>query len=363
MRHCGSRDEDSSPGFSARTVILHGSDLYRLNCRGCHGESGLGAPPEINSLINPVRATSVAAIMERMKNIGMDMSRADAAVLAKQSKAALLQRLHNGGQDMPPFPHLNEAEIRSLFAYLRQLAGVSGAEREQVVVRESPARVGELIVKSTCHICHNTAGLNPSPQELIEGAIPPLNTLPFRTNASEFVRKVTNGAPIMMGRPPVFYRGRMPVFYYLSQSEAADASRYLSRYVPYQWAQAAASIASARQASGSQSPPYNPASEVLQVPNDISINLATLRLAGIITVILLVIGGVSFAVFEFSRLPVMSEARSVAMESAGPKVEAESEETRVTTGSTEPKVTTESEVPSLTIESEGSGLATEGEAA
>src|ERR1039457_2245362 len=40
-----------------QTVTLHGSDLYRLNCQGCHGESGQGAPPEINSVINPVRAT------------------------------------------------------------------------------------------------------------------------------------------------------------------------------------------------------------------------------------------------------------------------------------------------------------------
>ncbi len=26
-----------------QTVTLHGDDLYRLNCQGCHGESGLGA--------------------------------------------------------------------------------------------------------------------------------------------------------------------------------------------------------------------------------------------------------------------------------------------------------------------------------
>jgi hypothetical protein len=39
-----------------QTVTLRGSDLYRLNCWGCHGEFGLGAPPEINSVINPTRA-------------------------------------------------------------------------------------------------------------------------------------------------------------------------------------------------------------------------------------------------------------------------------------------------------------------
>jgi len=76
-----------------QTAIMRGSDLYRLNCWGCHGEFGLGAPPEINSIVNPTRATSTQLIMERMKNLGMEMSRVDAAQLASQSKAALLQRL------------------------------------------------------------------------------------------------------------------------------------------------------------------------------------------------------------------------------------------------------------------------------
>src|SRR3974390_186401 len=44
--------------FSPRDeVALRGSDLYRMNCRGCHGEAGLGAPPEIKPVLNPVRAT------------------------------------------------------------------------------------------------------------------------------------------------------------------------------------------------------------------------------------------------------------------------------------------------------------------
>ena len=221
-----------SPGFAAKTVTLRGSDVYRLNCRGCHEESGLGAPPEINSTIAPVRATSVAVIMERMKKVGMDVSRANATVLAKQSNTALLQRLHKGGQDMPPFPQLSEAEIRSLVAYLRQLAGVPGAERDQVAVTESPTRVGEHIVKSTCHICHNAVGPNPNAQQLGEGEIPPLNTLTTRTSLPAFVRKVTNGATINTDTPPMQSRGRMPVFDYLSEDEAANAYLYLAVYPP-----------------------------------------------------------------------------------------------------------------------------------
>src|SRR5579864_9670362 len=74
-----------SADSARQTVTLHGADLYRLNCWGCHGEFGLGAPPEINSVINPTRAASTVLIMERMKKLGMNMCRADAAELAGQS--------------------------------------------------------------------------------------------------------------------------------------------------------------------------------------------------------------------------------------------------------------------------------------
>lgn len=231
-------EPELSTGFATQTVTLHGSDLYRLNCQGCHGASGLGSPPEINSVINPVRATSVAVILERTKKTGQEMSRPDAALLAKQAKDLLMQRFHKGGQAMPPFPQLGEPEIHSIVAYLEQLSEVPGAERNQVAVRESPYRVGEQIVKSTCHICHSAAGPNPDPQQLLDGAIPPLSTLTTRMSLPEFIRKVTNGAPVIMGTQPISYRdsyrGRMPVFRYLSEDEAADAYLYLTLYPPHQ---------------------------------------------------------------------------------------------------------------------------------
>ena len=161
----------------------------------------------------------------------MNMSRANAALLAKQSNAALLDRFHKGGTDMPPFPQLSEPGIRALIAYLRQLAGVP-AEKEQVAINESTAHVGEQIVKSTCHICHNAVGPNPSPQQILEGAIPPLSTLTTRTSLPDFVRKVTAGSPISMGVSPMPFRGRMPVFDYLSEDEVANAYLYLTLYPP-----------------------------------------------------------------------------------------------------------------------------------
>jgi mono/diheme cytochrome c family protein len=218
-----------------KTVTLHGSDLYRMNCRGCHGENGAGAPPEINSVINPVRATSALLMMERVRAAGMTMSRADVAKLAAQSRTMLLDRLHHGGQDMPAFPHLSRVEVNSLVAYLRQLAGVPGAANEQLAVREERMRVGEHIAKSTCHVCHSAAGANPTAQQLYAGAIPPLSTLVLRTSPAQFVRKITQGAPIMMGAPPQMLRGRMPVFYYLSEEEAENVYLYLTSYPPYSY--------------------------------------------------------------------------------------------------------------------------------
>ena len=220
-----------SPGFPMSLVTLNGADLFRLNCQGCHKQSGHGAPPEINSVIDPVRATSVAVITAEMKAAGREMSQSEIAAMAKEAKVMLLQRLHVGGEHMLP-PVLSETEIHSLVAYLEQLSGVPGAEKKQIAVKESSYHVGEHIVKSTCHVCHNATGPNPSPQQILEGAIPPLATLTTRVGLPDFVRKVTKGAPIIMGTPPTSYRGRMSVFVYLSQDEAAAAYLYLSRYPP-----------------------------------------------------------------------------------------------------------------------------------
>ena len=219
--------------FTGQSTTLYGSDLYRLKCQGCHGTSGMGAPPEINSVIDPVRATSARIYIERMKKAGMDVTWKDAAPLAKQAKGMLLDRLHKGGTDMPsPNPSLTDSEVRSLFEYLRQLAGIPGAEKQQIPVVEPPLRVGEHIVKSTCHICHAAVGRNPNLQELEEGQIPPLNSLTSRLSLNEFVTKITVGAPVLEGSPALPMRGRMPVFPYLTPDEVADAYLYLSLYPP-----------------------------------------------------------------------------------------------------------------------------------
>jgi mono/diheme cytochrome c family protein len=320
------RWSEPSPTPTAQVVTLHGSDLYRINCQGCHSESGQGAPPEINSVINPVRATSVGLVMERMKTAGMDITRADAAKLAQQSNAALLQRLHNGGQDMPAFPHLNQAEIRSLVAYLKQLAGVPGTGSEQIAVRESPVRIGEHIVKSTCHTCHSATGPDPEPQQIWDGEIPPLSTLTKRKSQPEFVRKVTHGAPVFMGAPPMLYRGRMPVFYYLSEEEAADVYLYLTLYPPTESATHDTAIALSRQspaAGGGTAPlrkaenssfdPNNQPVERQQPDIDASLRTVVLLSAVGLFVVLLLAGGLGFTLREFQRLSAEGQRRRHAM--------------------------------------------------
>jgi mono/diheme cytochrome c family protein len=305
-----------STASSSRMETLHGSDLYRLNCQGCHGESGLGAPPEIGSLIDPVRATSAALVAQRMKKVGMALSRRQTAELVNQSRGALLKRLHEGGRDMPSFHHLSEAEIRSLVAYLKQLAGVPDAEKEQVAIQESHVRVGELIAKSTCHICHGATGLNPTPLELLEGAIPSLSVLPERVNRAQLVRKVTSGAPVIMGTTSSVYRGRMPVFSYLSKNDAADVYEYLTRYPPTELANLNLALQTSR--SDPIDPPAEPRedsatapqparSQVL-VPGEQTESVALPIGVGLFVVTLLVLG-CWITLREFRRFSVESQAR------------------------------------------------------
>jgi len=309
---------------SSGNVTLHGSDLYRLNCRSCHGESGQGAPPEINSLIDPVRATSARVLMERMKSTGQEISGADATTMAKQSRAALLQRLHDGGEKMPAFQHLNAAEIRSLMAYLKQLAGMDHAEKEQATVNESPVRIGELIVKSTCHICHSAVGRNPTPEQLLNGAIPPLSSFPTRVDEEGLIRKVTNGATIAMGTPPMLYRGRMPVFDYLSEQEAAYIYLYLTTYPPSEHEARSAAIALATHDTASSSGPPPPqvnaaeanalASKSTEPPQEAQ---AVFLLAGVALFVLsLLAGGLGYSMYECQRLGAESERRNRARANA-----------------------------------------------
>ena len=227
----------SLPGITysenmTRPSRLSGADLYRLDCQACHQADGGGSPPEINALVGPVQATSAAVMAERMKKMGRPITAAFAQQLATSSRKDLLDRLKNGGQKMPPFSHLTGQEVQALVAYLELLAKVPGAEKRQLAVTEPVVRIGELLSKGTCHICHAASGRWPNPEQLLQGAVPPLGSIATERSMFQVIRKVRYGTPVVMGRASVSSRGRMPVFNYLKDDEVASAYLYLLIYPP-----------------------------------------------------------------------------------------------------------------------------------
>lgn len=212
-----------------QSFALSGADLYRLNCRSCHGPAGEGAPPEINSLIGPVQATSAALLMERMKKRGSPIDKSMAEQLAGPSEGELRERLRKGGKTMPPFEHLRGDEVEALLGYLETLAGLPPTERSRMLVPQSAARVGEHLVKGTCHVCHDATGPGGGHMAMTSGIIPSLESFPRQQSVDSVVRQVqygSSGMMQMMGGP------QMPTFPYLTKEEVAAAYFYLAKYPP-----------------------------------------------------------------------------------------------------------------------------------
>jgi mono/diheme cytochrome c family protein len=212
--------------------VLTGADLYRISCRACHKPDGSGGPPEINSIIGPVQSASAQWMTQRMKAMGRPVDAAFIRELASGTEADLRKRLKVGGHTMPSFAHLSDQEIQVLRPYLDEMAAVPGTERRARTITQPSARVGELIVKGTCHICHDAAGSDEKPTTVMNGVIPSLATIQHQKTLAQFLQKVREGTPIPLSAGGVSSRGRMPVFSYLSDAEAASAYSYLIMYPP-----------------------------------------------------------------------------------------------------------------------------------
>jgi len=213
-------------------VELTGADLYRLNCQACHRAEGTGTPPEVRSVLPVVQGSSFQFMQQQLRLEGRSGARADDVHKnANQTKRDLYARIKHGGQKMPPLAHLAEDEIDMLYDYLTELAGTPDARR---TVRKTVSwdRLGENVVKGTCHICHDAVGPRPTGAELLNGAIPPLTILLTDKPVVDFVNKVRNGASTTMGDLPFHNRGRMPVFYYLKEYEVAAAYVFLTDFPP-----------------------------------------------------------------------------------------------------------------------------------
>jgi hypothetical protein len=139
---------------------------------------------------------------------------------------------------------------------------------------------------------------------------------------------VTHGAPILMGTPPMLYRGRMPVFYYLSEQEAADVYLYLTTYPPSEPEDKSTPIVLSEQnatlfgdppALSSASRSQLIAGNEKQSPQaGAGYNMRTVALlVGLfLFVFLLLGGGLGFTIHEFRRLSAESERRKIARANA-----------------------------------------------
>jgi mono/diheme cytochrome c family protein len=132
---------------------------------------------------------------------------------------------------MPAMLHLGDAEINALLAYLEALAGVPGASGRQLRINVPAMRIGEHLVKGTCHICHDAVGRWPGPEALMEGVVPSLESLVRQRGVASVIGKVRQGGTVMNSLG-LTYRGRMPEFSYLTEAEIAAAYQYLVRYPP-----------------------------------------------------------------------------------------------------------------------------------
>jgi hypothetical protein len=136
----------------------------------------------------------------------------------------------------------------------------------------------------------------------MQGVIPPLSTLTTRVTVQEFERKVRHGAPIMMGTPVLPYRGRMPVFDYLSESEVADAYLYLKLFPPSAWTDPATPPNPPQTASAiaaivsTHEPPKNPPRSEAQDKKGSALPILAEVFVG-----LLVVGGTAFTLYDVKR--------------------------------------------------------------
>jgi mono/diheme cytochrome c family protein len=207
--------------------FLAGSDLYRLDCRSCHGPDKNGLPPEINSIIGPFEGTSPALIEKRMKKLGRPIGAEMAKELASQAEENIRQRLQNGGKKMPPFRHLDREEVNALFKYLKAYVGAPESKGKEILVMQSVSRAGEHLVKGTCQICHDATGPGVGRMGMMRGIIPSLASFPWEQSMQSIVWQVELGSRMMMGGQ------RMPAYPYITAQEAAAAYLYLLQYPPY----------------------------------------------------------------------------------------------------------------------------------
>lgn len=197
-------------GFLVGGFQLTGADLYRINCRACHGAAAKGLGTVTPSILAKIRAEI------------SDPSKQRAATSAE---VALRHRLGEGGAVMPPFAHLSTREIDTLVGYLETIASPTGAGAPALPRIAVPGLVvGEHVVKGVCQTCHDaTPGLARVGEVPVQ---PPLSDITDHYALGQLVRALRSPSA-----PPdvALHRPRLG---YLTADEIAAAYAYLIAYPP-----------------------------------------------------------------------------------------------------------------------------------
>jgi len=218
-------EPQQASGILNEQFDVTGADLYRWNCQSCHGPDGQGSAPEINSVIGPIQGTSPALTRKRMEARGLDVDDDMVQQVSELAEGSLRDRLQHGGKSMPSFGYLRPDEVEALYGYLEKLASVPPTKRDGLLVPESAARVGEHIVRGTCHVCHDATGPGAGHEALVHGTIPSLASLPREHSLSGVVHQVQYGSCGMM---KITGGEVMPAYPYFTEDEIAAV--YLVAY-------------------------------------------------------------------------------------------------------------------------------------
>lgn len=201
--------EPTSPApadWLASGFDLTGEDLFRINCRSCHGVGAKGLGADIPSVLAKIRGAAQQAA-------GGDTS----------GELSVRHRLLVGGQVMPAMAHLTAAESDLLLGYLGTIAGTQGGPAPATV--HVPAlRVGEHVTKAVCQICHDAAPGRVRPPS--DQALSALSEFPAKYSVRDFVHRAVRGGTTMPSP------GHKPRLDYLRPEELEAAYVYLIGYPP-----------------------------------------------------------------------------------------------------------------------------------
>ena len=106
----------AAPTATAAGDVEAGKATYQANCASCHGPEGRGDGPVAMALDPKPRDFAEAQFKYDTDGDGTTGSDADITNIVQQGAAAF-----GGNVMMAPLPHLSDAEVANIIAYIRTL--------------------------------------------------------------------------------------------------------------------------------------------------------------------------------------------------------------------------------------------------